>query len=96
MEIDIITKEDDRINSISKKIDQMKKQIKAIEKDSHPLFNGERYLADAELSAKLSISRRTLQEWRIRNIIRYIKLDGKILYRESDIEKVLNDRYSHY
>lgn len=96
MEIDIITKEDDRIKGISMKIDQMKKQIKDIEKNSRPLFNGERYLTDAELSEKLSISRRTLQEWRTKSIIRYIKLDGKMLYRESDVKKVLNDRYSHY
>lgn len=95
MEIDIITKEDDRIKSVSKKIDQMKNQIRAIEKNSRPLLNGERYLADVELSVKLSISRRTLQEWRTKSIIRYIKLDGKILYRESDVEKVLNDHYSH-
>ncbi|PXV58838.1 phage integrase family protein with SAM-like domain [Dysgonomonas alginatilytica] len=47
----------------------------------------------ATLSARLYISRRTLQQWRSDGVIGYIKLAGKCLYRESEIEKLLNDNY---
>ena len=58
-----------------------------------PLLNGERYLSDLEVSHRLKISRRTLQEYRDSGIVPYIKLGGKVLYRESDLEKLLEECY---
>ena len=49
----------------------------------------EHYLTDRELSERLKISRRTLQDYRNNGILPYRQLGGKILYRESDIERVL-------
>ena len=37
--------------------------------------------------------RRTLQDYRNEGRIAYIQLGGKILYRESDIERMLADSY---
>jgi uncharacterized protein YihD (DUF1040 family) len=48
---------------------------------------------DKEVSARLKVSRRTLQDYRNEGRIAYIQLGGKILYRESDIERMLNDGY---
>ena len=45
------------------------------------------------MSARLKVSRRTLQDYRNEGRIAYIQLGGKILYRESDIERMLNDGY---
>jgi excisionase family DNA binding protein len=56
-------------------------------------LNGERYLTDKEVSEKLKVSRRTLQDYRNEGKISYCQLGGKILYRESDIEKMLEDNY---
>ena len=39
------------------------------------------------------ISRRTLQDYRNNGILPYRQLGGKILYRESDIERVLQSCY---
>jgi len=39
------------------------------------------------------ITRRTLQEYRREHIIAYIELKGKILYKESDIQKLLSRNY---
>ena len=58
-----------------------------------PLLDGERYLSDVEVSHRLKISRRTLQEYRDNGTIPYFKLDGKVLYRESDLERVLQECY---
>ncbi len=54
-----------------------------------PIFNGERYITDKELSVRIKVSRRTLHDWRKFGYVSYIQLDGKILYKESDIEMYL-------
>ena len=59
-----------------------------------PLLDGERYLTDREVSEILKVSRRTLQEYRNEGILPYIPLGGKVLYRESDLEELL-ERYYH-
>ena len=59
-----------------------------------PMLDGERYLTDREVSEILKVSRRTLQEYRNEGILPYISLGGKILYRESDLEELL-DRHYH-
>ncbi|WP_245795967.1 helix-turn-helix domain-containing protein [Epilithonimonas mollis] len=41
----------------------------------------------------LHISKRTLQHYRDDGLIPFIKLEWKILFRESDIIKVLEDNY---
>jgi excisionase family DNA binding protein len=58
-----------------------------------PSLGGERYLSDREISERLKVSRRTLQDYRTEGKMPYYLLGGKILYRESDIEKVLNENY---
>ena len=54
---------------------------------------GERFLTDREVSARLKVSRRTLQDYRNNGIISYYQLGGKILYKESDIERMLAANY---
>lgn len=61
--------------------------------DYRPTLGGERFFTDKEVSARLKVSRRTLQDYRNEGQIPYIQLGGKILYRESDIEKMLLDGY---
>jgi hypothetical protein len=39
------------------------------------------------------LSRRSLQDYRNEGRILYVKLGGKILYRSSDIEKLLEEGY---
>ena len=58
-----------------------------------PLLDGERYLTDREVAEILKVSRRTLQEYRNDGVLPYILLGGKVLYRESDLESVLESSY---
>jgi len=53
------------------------------------LVSTHRYMNDAELANYLKVSRRTLQEYRNNGILSYYQIGGKILYRESDIEELL-------
>ncbi|WP_229058519.1 helix-turn-helix domain-containing protein [uncultured Parabacteroides sp.] len=50
-----------------------------------PHLNGEKYLTNREVCQLLRISSRTLQNWRDTGKIQYIRLKGKILYKESEI-----------
>ena len=58
-----------------------------------PMLDGERYLTDREASEILKVSRRTLQEYRNDGIMPYILLGGKVLYRERDLEELLEKCY---
>ena len=69
--------------------DAYDKLVKFLADENQPLLGGEHYLTDRELSERLKISRRTLQDYRNNGILPYRQLGGKILYRESDIERVL-------
>ena len=46
-----------------------------------------------EVAEVLKVSRRTLQEYRNDGVLPYILLGGKVLYRESDLQKVLESCY---
>ena len=52
-----------------------------------------RWMDNQEVCQQLSISPRTLQTLRDNGIIAYYQLGGKILYKESDIEKMLTANY---
>jgi excisionase family DNA binding protein len=83
----------ERIASFFKLLDRMLDGIENLVKNHKPTLNGERYLTDREVSARLKVSRRTLQDYRNEGRIPFIQLGGKILYRESDIQRVLDSGY---
>lgn len=89
----VITAENDRIVVAMQALKKSHKCIDKIMKECRPTFGGERYLTDKELSALLKVSRRTLQDYRNERRLPYIIFGGKVLYRESDIEQMLNDNY---
>lgn len=63
-------------------------------KDNYrPTLAGERFMTEAELAERLRVSRRTIKEFRCGGTLPYIQLRGKVLFRESDIEKVLSESY---
>ncbi len=81
---------------VKRVLDSMKELLKLYKEkadNSRPMLDGEHYMTDKELSTALKISRRTLQEYRNEGILPYIPLGGKILYRESDIEELLQRCY---
>jgi excisionase family DNA binding protein len=41
----------------------------------------------------LNISYRTLQRWRSNGTLPFSRIGGKILFKPSDIERILNDNY---
>ena len=74
-------------------ISGVSKRIKEVAQTYKPLFGGEHFLTGKEVCDWLYISPRTLQDYRDRRIIPYTQFAGKILYKESDLEKILKDNY---
>ena len=89
----LITKNTPRIVDFFSSIDRMLENMEKMSINCKPMLNGERYITDKELSERLKISRRALQEYRNEGRIPYYQIGAKILYRESDIEKMLETSY---
>ena len=68
--------------------------ISRLAKESRPNLNGEKFLSNREASQYLKVSIRTLQKWRDTGVIPYIQIKGKIIYRQSDIERLLQTYYN--
>ena len=68
------------VNRIMGSLDRMLVGIENLAVGNRPVLGGERYLTD-------------IQDYRNEGRISYYQLGGKILYRESDIEKMLQENY---
>ena len=74
----LIMKEDEDILSFFRTLDHMVERLGSLSRSYRPM---------------LKISRRTLQEYRNEGKLPYIQLGGKVLYKESDIERMLQNGY---
>ena len=81
------------IESLFDKVTSRSTLVACPSKNYRPLLNGERYLSDVEVPHRLKVSRRTLQDYRDNGTLPYFKLGGKVLYRESDLEALLQRCY---
>ena len=93
MSNEVITHKHEWLRGLFSELDCIAKDAATMAVENQPLLGGEHYLTDRELSQWLKISRRTLQDYRNNGILPYRLLGGKILYRESDIEQVLQSCY---
>ena len=64
-----------------------RKRIREVSETHRPFFTGK------EVCERLYISPRTLQDYRDRRIIPYTQFAGKILYKVSDLERILEENY---
>ena len=78
---------------VMEQLDTMLDGIENMNEKSKVSFGNERFLTDKEVSAWLKVSRRTLQDYRNNGMVSYYQLGGKILYKESDIEKLVMGGY---
>lgn len=74
-------------------LDALLEGIERIDAGHKASQNNEQFLTDKEVSSWLKVSRRTLQDYRNNGMIAYYQLGGKILYKESDIEKMVMSGY---
>ncbi|MDR1502979.1 MAG: helix-turn-helix domain-containing protein [Prevotella sp.] len=93
MSNEIMTRQTERLKRFFASLDRILDKIETVLTGCKPTLNGERFLTDQEVSDRLKVSRRTLQDYRTAGKIPYIQLGGKVLYRESDIQKMLEENY---
>lgn len=90
----LITRENnERVKSFFLSLERLSAAMEKLFTSRKSTLNGESFYTDEELSEKLKLSRRSLQDYRSEGRIPYIKLGGKILYRSSDVEKLLEEGY---
>ena len=89
----LIDKDNDCVSQMLHNIHRIEVALKRLMKEYKRTFNGDVFLTDKELSERLKVCQRTLKDYRDNGILPYYQLGGKILYKRSDIEKVLNDYY---
>lgn len=91
--MEMITKESKGVTAFLKALDRIVSNVERLTQNCHPTLNGEQFLTDREVSERLKISRRALQDYRNQGKIPYHYIGGKILYKESDLERVLEKAY---
>ena len=87
--MELINGNSEIIKDFFQSMERMLESIGKLAKKSRPHLNGEKFLSNREASKYLKVSIRTLQEWRDTGVIPYIQIKGKIIYRQSDIERLL-------
>lgn len=83
----------DERKEIFRIIGEIKSTMEDLAKLSRPMFNGFRFLSDSELSCRLSVSKSTLANYRLKGLFGFYSLEGKILYAEHEIEAYLRQNY---
>ena len=81
--MDILDNKSPQMVSFFTALDELSATIQQALQNRTPHLNGEKYLTNREVCQLLHISSRTLQNWRDTGKIPFIRLKGKILYRES-------------
>ena len=87
--------EADDMQVVLSAISGVSKRIKEVAQTHKPLFGGEHFLTGKEVCERLYISPRTLQDYRDKRVIPYTQFTGKILYKASDLEKILMMNYKN-
>lgn len=89
MEERILTVNDNVIAETLESLRKANRKANALMESYKPALHGERLMTDGELATALRVSPRALRDYRNEGILPYIRMKGNILYRESDVERVL-------
>lgn len=89
MEDRILTINDELIAGTLESLRKASRKADALMDSYKPVFHGERLMTDGELATVLRVSPRALRDYRNDGLLPYIRMKGNILYKESDIKKVL-------
>lgn len=86
-------KNDPAIQSIFESMDSISSKLNELFKDYRPTLNNECYITEKQLSRMLNICERTLLDYRIQGILSYVQFGKKIMYKESDVQEMLERMY---
>lgn len=89
----LMGQQDPCIKDILQRLEHTDKVLDKLSKSMKPTFNGQRFVSDSELAGMLRVSRRTLSDYRSAGILPYYLISGKALYKESDVQQMLEKAY---
>jgi len=87
--MEILDKKSTEIASLFTAMDELLNTIGQALKNRTPHLNGEKILSNRDVCKMLHVSSRTLQDWRDTGKIPFIQIKGKILYKQSEVLKWL-------
>ena len=90
---EIVTQEDPQMQMFSQLMEGTLKKLERYCATARPMLGGEVYLTGEEVCSQLRLSTRTLQEYRNLGTLPFYKIGGKILYKQSDIQAMLERHY---
>ena len=93
MNNEIREKDHEWVKMFHSSIDRLLMSIEKMFESRQPGAFNDELLTDKEVAYLLKVSRRTLLDYRNNGILPYTQVGGKILYRTSDIERILMNGY---
>ena len=93
MRQEVLTLEYGLLADVHTALKESHRKINGFMQKYSPSLNGDRYLTDKEVAGVLKVSRRTLQKMRDSRTLPFLLLGGKALYREYDIQTLLERNY---
>ncbi|MDL2230469.1 helix-turn-helix domain-containing protein [Alistipes sp. OttesenSCG-928-L06] len=90
---DLLTKDSLEFKELTGQLRKAHQSVMSVREKHRPAIVDERYLTGEEVMERLHICQRTLQTLRDNRIIGFTTIGGKILYPESELQKVLLDNY---
>ena len=91
---EIITQQDPQMQMFAQLMEGTLKKLERYCATARPMLGGEVYLTGEEVCSQLRLSTRTLQEYRNLGTLPFYKIGGKILYKQSDIQTMLERHYN--
>ena len=88
-ENEIITSENPQMQLFTQMMEGVLAKLERYCASARPMLGGEVFLTGEEVCELLKLSTRTLQEYRSNGTLAYYKIGGKILYKQSDIQAML-------
>jgi len=85
---------EERIENILKRLDEQMSFVVAKMKLNDKIDPEDVFFDNQEFMSLMNISKRTAQEWRNKNVIKFSQVGNKIYYKLSEIKKLLNDNYN--
>ena len=93
MSNEIREKDHEWVKAFHSNFDRLLALLEKLLEKRQPSAYGDELLTDKEVAYLLKVSRRTLQDYRNNGMVSYYQLGGKILYKESDIERMVMSGY---
>lgn len=87
----LIAVETDSVQEIKEDVREIKNDVRDLKKNA---VRGEQWLTVEETCTALKISKRTFFDWKSRHILPYAQIGNKIYIKRTDIDKLLESRYS--